>query len=156
MEAIQKNRAILVIFCDPQMLTPSESLVKYFTFNPIASKLEDSIFIFKNVDLKVYEHFNVLQFPQVTVTKENPHNILYNFIGCNQEKSWEALCDLAVAVGRGKPYRKLNLQKKLCPQEHEMKFVNEIDETLYRNGCFMCNGCSMLSHVELDKPILHC
>jgi hypothetical protein len=44
--------------------------------------------------------------------------VLYNFIGCNQEKAWDALGVLAVALGFKKPYRKLNADRKLCAMNH--------------------------------------
>ena len=159
LENLRAYRSILVIFTDPDLLTPSESLVKYFSYNNIAVKLGDHVFICKVSDIKIFEKFNVLQFPQVTVLTESAldnFKVLYNFIGCNQEKSWEALCQLATATGHNKPYRKLNINKKLCPSSHDMKFTNEIDEGVYKGGCFKCDDCRMLSHVEVDRPILHC
>ena len=44
--------------------------------------------------------------------------MVYNFIGCNQEKAWESLQVLAVNIGKNKPHRKLNIQKKRCPAQH--------------------------------------
>jgi hypothetical protein len=85
---LENSKALLIIFVDPSILTPSESLIKYFTFNPIAAELEANIYGYKGTESKMFEFFNILNYPQVTVMKEKPSNILYNFIGCNQERAW--------------------------------------------------------------------
>lgn len=99
-------------------------MLKYFTFNPIAVELDPYIYAYKGTEIKMFEFFNILSYPQVTVIKEKPNNVLYNFIGCNHEKAWEALSSLAAALGLGKPIRKLNVQHKLCVNNHELRLVN--------------------------------
>ena len=66
----------------------------------------------------MYEQYKVFQFPQVTVIKEVPHNVLFSFVGCNQEKSTEALEVLCESLGLKKPRMKVNAQKKYCPAQH--------------------------------------
>ena len=66
---LEENRTVIVIFVDSNVLIPSESLLKYFSTNPIVQQLENHIYIFKNVDKGMYEQYKVFQFPQVTVIK---------------------------------------------------------------------------------------
>jgi hypothetical protein len=98
--------------------------VKFFSFNPIAQLLEKHVFLFKSVDAIIYERYKVLQFPQVTVIKEDPSNVLFSFVGCNLEKSSEALSLICEIIKEEKPRMKLNLQKKHCPAKHQMEFIN--------------------------------
>lgn len=36
---LSKSKVMMIVFVDPSVLTPSESLIKYLTFNPIAIEL---------------------------------------------------------------------------------------------------------------------
>lgn len=66
---LEASKTILVIFVDPSTLAPSESLLKYFTFNPIAVELDPYIYAYKGTEIKMFEFFNILSYPQVTVIK---------------------------------------------------------------------------------------
>jgi len=44
---LASSKVIIVVFVDPSILTPSESLIKYFTYNPIAIELERFIYAYK-------------------------------------------------------------------------------------------------------------
>lgn len=118
------HKALLVIFVDPLIMTPSDSLLKYFDYSLIARELEDNIYAYRGTEIQVFQVFNVQCYPQVTLIKENLANVLYNFVGCNHEKSWQALTLLAEALGKGKPHRKLRLERRLCLKHHELKLVN--------------------------------
>lgn len=59
----------MVIFVDPSILTPSASMLKYLVNNVIGRELEQNIFAYKGVEAKMFEFFNVMSYPQVTVLK---------------------------------------------------------------------------------------
>lgn len=44
---IIKKEALMIIFVDPSVLTPSDSLIKFITLNPIAQEMANHIYVYK-------------------------------------------------------------------------------------------------------------
>lgn len=73
----------MIIFVDPSILAPSASIMKTIANNVISRELEQNIFAYKGVEAKMFEFFNVMSYPQVTILKDKTHNVIYNLIGSN-------------------------------------------------------------------------
>lgn len=47
-------KSLMIVFVDPSILTPSESLLKYLSANRIGQELEKNIFVYKGVDARIF------------------------------------------------------------------------------------------------------
>lgn len=53
-EILEEKQALLILFADPELLTPADSLIRYFSLNPIAQQLSQSILIYKGIEPKAF------------------------------------------------------------------------------------------------------
>jgi hypothetical protein len=153
-ELLQTEKAVILIFVDPNEFMPAKSLLNYLFAHPLMKQLDRFVYIWNLVDQLIYERYQVVAFPQMTILRgqEAP----FSFIGYNREKANELLELFCQEIGLGKAQKQLNVRMTRCANSHEMSLVGEQRSGNYPGGCYKCNLCSKLSHFDKDRPSLHC
>ena len=85
-ELLANGGAILVIFVDPNEFMPSKLLLNYIFSHGTTSKIDPLLFIWNIVDQEIYDRYQVLSFPQVSVLKGK--EVLFSAIGYNRYGLW--------------------------------------------------------------------
>ena len=117
-DILTKYKTIILLFIDPAPLPPSSSLIKLFSNHIIPQTLPEYFYIIQNPNAELYTIFKVYEFPVVFLLKQSVDNILYSFIGCNQERTIEAMNLLCDEIGQKRPTKRLKQKVIYCPAKH--------------------------------------
>jgi hypothetical protein len=143
-EMLSSGKIIIIIFVDPNEFMPAKLLLNYIYSHGATPKIDHLIFIWNLVDQEIYDLYNVVAFPQITVLKGR--QVVYSALGYNREKANEAIEALCQEAGLGKPIKQLNKGLAHCPNGHELSLLDNNREEIYVGGCFECNKCNRLCH----------
>lgn len=88
-EILSSGKAIIVVFVDPNEFMPAKLLLNYIYSHGATPKIDTLVFIWNLVDQEIYDRYNVVAFPQITVLKGN--QVIYSALGYNREKANEAI-----------------------------------------------------------------
>jgi hypothetical protein len=88
-ELLGSGRPILIVFVDPTEFMPAKLLLNYIYSHGATGKVDGFLFIWNLVDQEIYDRYQVLSFPQLTVLRGQ--EVLFSAIGYNREKANEAI-----------------------------------------------------------------
>lgn len=68
-DLLSTGKTIIIIFVDPNEFMPAKLLLNYIYSHTITPKVDSLIFIWNLIDQEIYDTYQVISFPQLTVLK---------------------------------------------------------------------------------------
>lgn len=81
-DILDSGKVILLILVDPNEFMPAKLLLNYIYSHGATSKIDTMVFIWNQVDQEIYDKYNVVAFPQISVVKGQ--QVIYSALGYNR------------------------------------------------------------------------